>query len=372
MNNYKKIAVSILLVLVLCMSLALPVSAAKPQKSDCGLLMITTSGEDVQYCLAVCIAEEDGNFVYSGQHPIQQQVGLYASATNALEYNNVYQLIEDAEYDDVQGVYRFSLGEKVESGTEADVYPEIADAQKNDTVYFVYLDMNESDVFVVEKTSVASVRNGVLTTQDKLEKNFGNGDFSVIFNDSGDVVGFCKTGVATALASKNSGGSMETWAIAIGFAVGTVIWLIRKNRKKEKMPTVIENDGTQWDDDDSTTLDSDTIMDEAEQPFNNTLALKCHGGYLNGRIYPIPYEGITIGREPDNSIRYPGQTPGISRHHVKLFWQNNQLMLVDLGSSNGTYLNQAGRIPRMQPVALRVGDVFYLGEKLNGFEIAYN
>ena len=371
MNKYRKITVAILLVIVLCTTLALPVSAAKPQKSDCGLMMITTSGEDMQYYLAVCIAEENGNFVYSGQHPIQQQIGFFASATNALEYNNIYQLEEDAEFDEVKGVYRFSLGEKVESGSEADVFPQIAGVKKNDTVYFVHMDMNENDIFIAEKTSVASVRNGVLSTKDKLEADFGNGDFGVIFDDNGDVVGFCKAGVATVLASGNSGGVMEIGAVVVGFAIGLVIWLIRKNKKKKVNSQIHGDDIAPWDDDEGTTLDSDTIVDELDQPFSNMLVLKCHGGYLNGRVYQIPPEGITIGREADNSIRYPAQTPGISRHHITLFWQNNQLMLVDLGSSNGTYFNQTGRIYRMQPVSVKAGDVFYLGEKLNCFEIAY-
>lgn len=367
MKACRKILFSAVMVLLLVTMMVLPASAAKPQKSDCGILMITNSGEDVQYHLAVCIQEEDGNFVYSGQHPIQQQVGLYASATNALEYNSVYDVEEDTEYNGVRGVYRFALTEKLEGGSEADVFPEMASVRKNDTVYFVHLDMNASDVFLMEKTTVAAVRGGVLTTKDKLEAESENGDFGVIFNDSGDVVGFCKSGVASVPTSGNSG-VYEIWIVAAGFAVGLLLFLMRK--KKKQPVSVRKNENTQWEDD-STKLDSDTDIDDFVPPFQNNLVLRCHGGYLNGRVYPIPAEGITIGREPDNSIRYPAHTPGISRHHAKLFWQNNQLLLLDVGSSNGTYLNQLGRISSMRPVPLNNGDVFYLGEKMNGFEISY-
>ncbi len=354
-------------VLLLMSAIALPVSAAKPQKTDCGALLITTSGEDAQICMAVCVTEEDGNFVYSGNRPIQQQIGLYSSVTASLEFNNVYEIEEDSEYAEVQGVYRFALKEKAQNGTEADVFPAMGSVKKGETVYFVHLDMDESSVFVTEKTTVKSVRSGVLTTEDALEKDSENGDFSVIFNDSGDVVGFCKSAVATAPLSANSGDSYVVWIAVAGLAVVAVsILMMKKKQPKEPVGRDMS-----FVDDESTTLDSDTMLDNSDVFPGAALVLKCHGGYLNGRNYPIPSEGITIGREPDNSIRYPGQTPGISRHHVKIFWQNGQLMLLDMGSSNGTYVNQAGRILANHPIVLNPGDVFYLGERLNGFEVSF-
>ncbi len=358
-------------VLLLLLVITPPASAAKPEKTDCGVLLISTSGEDMQMCMAVCIAEEDGNFVYSGNHPIQQQFGLYVSFTASLDTNAYYEIEEDSEYEAIQGVYRFALKETQKKGKEADVFPEMAAVKKGETVYFVHLDENESSFFVTEKTTVKSVRGGVLTTEDALEKDSGNGDFSVIFNDSGNVVGFCKSGIATAPLSNNSGDLYVVWIAAAGLAVVIVIALLMKKKKGKQHSDFNEEDNRMpWADDESTTLDSDTILEDSGLFLGATLVLKCHGGYLNGRTYPIPSEGITIGREPDNSIRYPGQTPGISRHHVKLFWQNGQLMLLDVGSSNGTYVNQTGRVLTNHPVALNPGDIFYLGEKLNGFEIS--
>ncbi len=372
MKASKKLVLSVVLVILLNMTMALPVSAAKPEKSGCGLLLIATSENDIQIYMAVCVEEENGNYIYSGNHPIQQQVGLYATVTNAQTYNNTYDIDEDIEYEEVEGVYRFALKEKLESGSEADVFPKMEAVKRNETVYFVHLDMNEDDMFVMEKTTVASVRNGVLVTKDKLENDSGNGDFSVIFNDSGNVVGVCKSGVATVFVQ----GSSDIYFISV-IAAGTVVILagvaaIIFNVTKKKKTAQIQygNDVTHLDDD-MTALDSDMVLNGFAAVSGNELVLKCHGGYLNGRIYQIPPEGITIGRDLSNSIRYPGQTPGISRHHIKLFWKNGQLMLLDQGSSNGTYLNQSGRIAQMFPVALKPGDMFYLGEKLNGFEISY-
>ncbi len=168
---------------------------------------------------------------------------------------------------------------------------------------------------------------------------------------------------------------------AISALIFTVILLVLK-AKPEKDCTQQKDVGNaapaaDTETDSPTMMDSPTIVDSSTvedypdyQCYPDTaLELECHGGYLNGRHYFVPAEGITIGRTPDNTICYPAQTPGISRHHAKLFWQKGQLMLVDLGSSNGTYLYQTGRIVPMQPVPLNPGDVFYLGEKLNAFEI---
>lgn len=101
------------------------------------------------------------------------------------------------------------------------------------------------------------------------------------------------------------------------------------------------------------------------------LFLACSGGYMDGRLYPIGDEPITIGRGNPGQlvICYPGDTPGVSRNHARLYKERGRLMLMDCNSSNGTYVKNVGKIPPMQPRELKVGDVFYIGEKKNRFEI---
>ena len=62
------------------------------------------------------------------------------------------------------------------------------------------------------------------------------------------------------------------------------------------------------------------------------------GGDLNGTIFDL-LEGETIvGRNPDCTI--PLEFQGISRQHFKVNVDNSGKSIVqDLGSSNGTYLN---------------------------------
>lgn len=93
------------------------------------------------------------------------------------------------------------------------------------------------------------------------------------------------------------------------------------------------------------------------------------GGYMDGRKYPFAGKEITIGRYNTNVIRYPENAPGVSRSHAKLYMDGGRLMLMDCNSSSGTFLKRMGKLQPMLPVEVKIGDVFYIGEKRNGFII---
>lgn len=100
-----------------------------------------------------------------------------------------------------------------------------------------------------------------------------------------------------------------------------------------------------------------------------TLFLVCSGGYMDGRVYPINTDMILMGRDASCAIKYPADYSGVSRQHAVLRRQNGVLTLMDT-SSTGTYLKRiGGKIVPKQPIAVDVGDVFYLGERKNRFEI---
>ena len=97
------------------------------------------------------------------------------------------------------------------------------------------------------------------------------------------------------------------------------------------------------------------------------------GGYMNGRMYQmdtINHLEITIGRNPGLTIRYPADTAGVSRAHARIYWKGNDLVLLDCGSTSGTFLQRIGKLSPMVPVILKDGDVFYIGEKKNEFEVS--
>ncbi len=66
--------------------------------------------------------------------------------------------------------------------------------------------------------------------------------------------------------------------------------------------------------------------------------------------------GITIGRAPDNGLVLGD--PQVSRHHARLQVRQGMLVLVDLESRNGTFVNGQ----QVTEVALGVGDQIRIGD----------
>lgn len=65
---------------------------------------------------------------------------------------------------------------------------------------------------------------------------------------------------------------------------------------------------------------------------------------------------------PDvNLNEFDGYHMGVSRNHAKLFTRNNRLMISDLGSSNGTYINGM-MIAKNQSRRVRHGDTLTFGK----------
>lgn len=93
-------------------------------------------------------------------------------------------------------------------------------------------------------------------------------------------------------------------------------------------------------------------------------------GPMMGRIYSVKSEGLTFGRDTSCFVCLPAETKGVSRVHCRLYPdEQGRLMLMDCGSSYGTYLHGFGKLSPRQPVAVNRGSVFYLGSKKVGFKI---
>lgn len=91
-----------------------------------------------------------------------------------------------------------------------------------------------------------------------------------------------------------------------------------------------------------------------------------HSCYLEGfqadgeSVYRIPLNGfpVVVGREAGLAVTI--QSSNVSRRHAEIVLRNGRLMVRDLGSRNGTYLNHE-KLTQIQPVAhgdvLRFGDI---------------
>jgi pSer/pThr/pTyr-binding forkhead associated (FHA) protein len=77
----------------------------------------------------------------------------------------------------------------------------------------------------------------------------------------------------------------------------------------------------------------------------------------DGRQSEIPLKTrAVIGRQTDCQIRIP--SAGISRHHCELNLADGKVLLRDMGSSNGTFVNRQ----RVQQQQLSAGDLIGIGD----------
>lgn len=73
------------------------------------------------------------------------------------------------------------------------------------------------------------------------------------------------------------------------------------------------------------------------RPQNLKLGLRADSGLAVGQFYPLSAARNILGRSVDVAI--PVDDAKVSRNHAAIDIQNGFYMLVDLGSTNGTYLN---------------------------------
>lgn len=77
---------------------------------------------------------------------------------------------------------------------------------------------------------------------------------------------------------------------------------------------------------------------------------------------------IVIGRSKgDCALVYQDDTPGVSSRHCSLTWddRSGDFVLIDLGSTYGTFLQNGQQLKSGMEYHLRSGDSFYLGENAN-------
>jgi hypothetical protein len=83
----------------------------------------------------------------------------------------------------------------------------------------------------------------------------------------------------------------------------------------------------------------------------------------DGRTYPLSVGSTVIGRGDQANLRLPDV--GISRRHARLDYDGAQVVLTDLGSTNGTMVNGQ----RVSAVALNPGDMIQLGTTTLTFRV---
>jgi serine/threonine protein kinase len=94
--------------------------------------------------------------------------------------------------------------------------------------------------------------------------------------------------------------------------------------------------------------------------------LTIQSGPMQGRSYRFHQDVTTVGRTNGNDLIISGLS--VSRRHSRLWFANGQWHLDDVGSSNGTRVNN---VRLSQSVVLNDGDVINFGDEVVVFNIIY-
>jgi len=77
---------------------------------------------------------------------------------------------------------------------------------------------------------------------------------------------------------------------------------------------------------------------------------------LTGRSHELKVEKTTIGRLEDNAFQIPEQS--VSSHHCEILLKGNDVIVKDLNSTNGTYINGE----KITEKSLKPGQILRLGQ----------
>ena len=106
------------------------------------------------------------------------------------------------------------------------------------------------------------------------------------------------------------------------------------------------------------------LRKEVEKPSTSEPFLVSISGRETGKAIPLRNRNLKIGREPECDLIL--DNPQISRFHAEIFWKGPELMIRDLGSTNGVFLNGH----KISEEALHNGDKVLIGTQMY-FKLVY-
>src|SRR6266404_5506051 len=76
---------------------------------------------------------------------------------------------------------------------------------------------------------------------------------------------------------------------------------------------------------------------------------------LTGRTYELKTDRTTVGRVSDNAFEIPEAS--VSSHHCEIFLRGSDVVIKDLGSTNGTFINGE----KIEEGTLKPGQILRVG-----------
>jgi len=152
--------------------------------------------------------------------------------------------------------------------------------------------------------------------------------------------------------------SWKKIALYVGIGVAVLIILIiviviAKKGGKAKAPPVMEEVSV------SPAVEQVTQIEEKKELPPSLGILEGKDGPFEGKTFEIPVEGLKIGRDPakcDIVI----DNPHVSREHVWIGEEGGNVVVKDLASANGTFLNTMGH--QVTSEVLKPGDIIIIGK----------
>src|SRR6267154_1639146 len=77
---------------------------------------------------------------------------------------------------------------------------------------------------------------------------------------------------------------------------------------------------------------------------------------MTGRTHELTVEKVTIGRVEDNTFQIA--EPSVSSHHCEVLLRGSEVVIHDLESTNGTFINGE----KISEKVLKVGEILRLGQ----------
>lgn len=103
---------------------------------------------------------------------------------------------------------------------------------------------------------------------------------------------------------------------------------------------------------------------------DSIISVKCLHGVLEGQMFGLNNQGqIIFGRTAESTVRFSDSTRGISGKHCEIKIKEGIPVLIDRGSTYGTFLSDGTKLTPNAPCRIKNGMKFYLGSKDNLFEI---
>lgn len=184
--------------------------------------------------------------------------------------------------------------------------------------------------------------------------------------ESGSAVGGDVTPDPNATSDPNAdtgSGSNTTLIIIICAVAGVVvifviILIIVLSKKKKKAPAPAQPQGR------PTPPSAQPMGGQAQpgvQAADRNISVQATSGMLAGRTFTAGPDGrITFGRQPACQVVFGSNDKNVSGNHCVVYKQNGNIVLMDTGSTNGTFLENGTKLQPNIAYPMRSGDRFYL------------